>query len=133
MFKINNKDIKTKSMTLFWCLYCKLWTYCTPFTSVSIFDIEQIDIFWSRSIDKYFGQKPQKFLLHPPPEFWNPYFFPVFFSFFFQKKFVIAINNVIIFIYVFIEYKVLGGRRWFFVKKLEKRELKIKHFWCRIG
>ena len=32
-------------------------------------------------------------------------------------------------------YRVLsiGWGRWFFVKKLEKEELNIKHFWCGMG
>ena len=83
MFKINNKDIKTKSMTLFWCLYCKLWTYFTPSTSVSIFDIEQIDVFWPRCIDKHSGQKPL-FLLHPPNS--GTLISSLFFFFFFSRK-----------------------------------------------
>ena len=31
MFKINNKDTRTTSQMSFWCLYCQLWTYLTPF------------------------------------------------------------------------------------------------------
>ena len=49
---------------------------------------------------KYSGQKP----LFPPPhthKFWNTYFFPVFFV---SEKFVTIIINVIIFIYVSVEY-----------------------------
>ena len=26
LFEINNEDTETTSLTLFWCLYCKLWT-----------------------------------------------------------------------------------------------------------
>ena len=35
MFKVYNKDTRTTSVTSFWCLYCKLWTYSTPCSSVS--------------------------------------------------------------------------------------------------
>ena len=38
MFKVNNKDTRTTSLTSFWCLYCLLWTYFTPFCSASIVD-----------------------------------------------------------------------------------------------
>ena len=31
MFKVNDKDIRTMSVTLFWCFYCWLGTYFTPF------------------------------------------------------------------------------------------------------
>ena len=48
---------------------------------------------------KYSGQKP---LFPPPPhKFWNTYFFPVFFV---SEIFVTIIINVIIFIYVSVEY-----------------------------
>ena len=36
LFKVKNKDTRTKSLASFWCLYCKLWTYFTPFSSVYI-------------------------------------------------------------------------------------------------
>ena len=26
MFKVNNKDSRTTSLTLFWCFHCRLWT-----------------------------------------------------------------------------------------------------------
>ena len=42
MSKANNKDIRTKSMTSFWFLYCQLWTYFTPCSSVSVADLEQL-------------------------------------------------------------------------------------------
>ena len=29
-------------LTSFWCLYCWLWAYFTPFSSVSIVDFEQM-------------------------------------------------------------------------------------------
>ena len=42
MFKANNKNTSwTTTMTSFWCLYCSLWTYFIPFSSVSIVDFEQ--------------------------------------------------------------------------------------------
>ena len=45
--QINHKDIKTTSMTSFWCLYCWLLTYFTPFSSVSIVDFEQVNVSWN--------------------------------------------------------------------------------------
>ena len=35
MFKVTNKNTRTTSLTLFWCLYCQLWKYSTVFSSVS--------------------------------------------------------------------------------------------------
>ena len=42
MFKVNNKNTRTTSLASFWRFYCLLWTYFTPFTSVSINDFEQV-------------------------------------------------------------------------------------------
>ena len=46
MFKVNNKDTRTTSMTSFWCLYCYLWTYFTSCSSVSIFNFEHVIAGW---------------------------------------------------------------------------------------
>ena len=43
MFKINNKDTRKAS---FWCLYCQLWTYFTPCSTVSIVNFEQVNADW---------------------------------------------------------------------------------------
>ena len=40
MFKVNNKDTGATPLVSFWCLYCQLWTYLTPCSSVSIVDFE---------------------------------------------------------------------------------------------
>ena len=69
------------------------------------------------------------------PKFWNPYFFPVFccccccflFVCFFFRKFVNQFHLSFCWV-LSIEWG-----RWFFVKKLEKGELNIKHVWCRMG
>ena len=37
-----NKDIRTESMTSFWCLYCWLWTYFSSCSSVSIVVFEHV-------------------------------------------------------------------------------------------
>ena len=37
------------SMTSFWCLYCKLWTYFTPCSSVSIVNFEQVNADWDNA------------------------------------------------------------------------------------
>ena len=44
--KVNNKNSKTTSLTSFWCLYCKLWTYFTPLSSVFIIYFEQVNVCW---------------------------------------------------------------------------------------
>ena len=49
MFKDYNKDTRTISMTSFWCLYCWLWTYFTSFSSVSIIDLERVNVCWSNN------------------------------------------------------------------------------------
>ena len=40
--QINNKDTRTTSITSFWCLYCKLWTYFTPCSCVSIVNFAHV-------------------------------------------------------------------------------------------
>ena len=44
MFKSNNKNTRTTSMTSLWCFYCQLWTYIIPFSGVSIYDFEQVTV-----------------------------------------------------------------------------------------
>ena len=34
------------SLTSFWCFYCQLWTYFTPFSSTFIVDFEQVNVSW---------------------------------------------------------------------------------------
>ena len=46
MFKVSNKDNRTTPMASFWCLYCQLWTYFTPCSSVSIVNFEHVNIEW---------------------------------------------------------------------------------------
>ena len=46
MFKVNNKNTRTTSLTSFWCFYCQLQTYFAPFSRISIADFEQINIGW---------------------------------------------------------------------------------------
>ena len=46
MFKANNKDTTTRPSALFWCLYCYLWTYFTPCSSVSIVNFERVIAGW---------------------------------------------------------------------------------------
>ena len=61
MFKVNNTNTRTKWIcskltiktperlqALFWCLYCSLWTYFVPFSSVSIVNFEQVNADWDR-------------------------------------------------------------------------------------
>ena len=46
MFKVSNKDTTTTPMASFWYLYCWLWTYFIPFSSVSIVNFEQVNAGW---------------------------------------------------------------------------------------
>ena len=52
MFKVNNKNTRARCVICSkltiktWCLYCKLWTYFTPVSSVSVGNFEQINVDW---------------------------------------------------------------------------------------
>ena len=51
MFKINNKDTRTTSLTRFWCRYFYPRTYFQLFlarSSVSIVDFEHVYIYWEQ-------------------------------------------------------------------------------------
>ena len=50
MFKVNNKETRTMSMTSFWFLYCLLWIYFTHCSSVSIVDFEQVNVGWEGKV-----------------------------------------------------------------------------------
>ena len=52
MFKFNNKNTKTTSMTSFRWFYCQLWTCLTRFYSVSIVEFEQVIVSWEYEWDK---------------------------------------------------------------------------------
>ena len=49
LFKVNNKNTRKTPVTSFWCFYCQLWTYFTPFSGVSLADFEQVHVSWVRS------------------------------------------------------------------------------------
>ena len=44
MFKINNRNARTRSMTSLWYIHLQLSTYFTVFSSVSIVDLEQVNV-----------------------------------------------------------------------------------------
>ena len=46
LFKANNKDTRTSSTTLFWCLYWQFWTGFTCSSGVSMTDFEQVHTGW---------------------------------------------------------------------------------------
>ena len=46
MFKVNNKNTRTMSMTSFWCFYRQFCTYFTLQTNVSNVDFEQTNVSW---------------------------------------------------------------------------------------
>ena len=55
LLKVNNRNSGTRceicsklTITSFWCLYCSLWTYFTPCSSVSIFNLEHVIADWDR-------------------------------------------------------------------------------------
>ena len=91
IFKSDNKNNRT---TPFWCFYCYLWTYFTPFSSNSTVDFEQVNVSWVGSIRykihlinlftnrsllrKYFRTKINFFklsftYLKPPVSFYIPF------------------------------------------------------------
>ena len=49
MFKVNNKNTRTTSLTSFWCFHLKLWIYFTPF-NISIVNSEQVNISWNSAL-----------------------------------------------------------------------------------
>ena len=51
----------TVKTLLFWCLYCWLWTYLTPCSSVSIVNFEQVK-YWLRSLETKLFKKMAKVL-----------------------------------------------------------------------
>ena len=53
------------SMTSFCCFYCCVWTYFTPFPSVSIVEFEHVNVSWVRD-KKSYKMKP-----------WHPQIFTV--------------------------------------------------------
>ena len=46
MFKVNNKDTRVLPLTLFWVLYCLLWTYFTSYYSIFIVNFEHVIAAW---------------------------------------------------------------------------------------
>ena len=44
MLNVYNENTRTTLITSFWYSHCKLWTYFTPFSSISIVDFEQINV-----------------------------------------------------------------------------------------
>ena len=73
MFKVNNKNTRTTSMTSFWCLYCKLKTYLSPSSSVSV-DFEEINVSWECRTTLC-PHKTNFFPQKTPPSWWTSYFF----------------------------------------------------------
>ena len=43
LFKFDNKDARTKLLTLFWCFHCWLWASFTPCSDVSIAEFKQLN------------------------------------------------------------------------------------------
>ena len=52
MLKVNNKDTRYQISDIFWYLYCWLWTYFTPYLSVSIVNFEHVIAGWVFSLKK---------------------------------------------------------------------------------
>ena len=46
MFKFNNKNTRTLSLTSFWCFIVNFWSYFTPFSCIFIVDFEQVNVSW---------------------------------------------------------------------------------------
>ena len=61
MFNVSNRKTRTRCeicskltiktqerrLALFWCLYCWLWTFFTPCSSVSVVNLEQVNADWA--------------------------------------------------------------------------------------
>ena len=62
MFRVN-KDTRTTPMASFSCLYCELWTYSTPCSSVSVVNFEQVNYGWVSSSINCCGFCPVELLL----------------------------------------------------------------------
>ena len=74
---------KLTSSTSFWYFCCYLWTYFTPFSSVSIVDFEQVNISWEVNLifflpfcnaSKTLWRPPQQIFFNcskPTVETWN--------------------------------------------------------------
>ena len=45
-FKVNNRNTRATSVTSCWCFFCLLWTHFTTFRSVSIVDLERLNVSW---------------------------------------------------------------------------------------
>ena len=60
MFKNNNKNTKGTLIMSLLCFYYKLWTYFTPFSSVSIVGFEQVNVSWGTAISKKIAQLTAK-------------------------------------------------------------------------
>ena len=55
----------------FWCFYCQLWTYFTPFSNVSIVDFEQGNGSWVTSIISGYCKSDKKVSLTIVGKFYN--------------------------------------------------------------
>ena len=44
--KLTIKTLQRCQEMSFWCLYCQLWKYFTPFSSVFIVEFEQVNVCW---------------------------------------------------------------------------------------
>ena len=49
MLKVSNKNTRTTFRTSFCCLYCLLWRYLVPFSTLSIVNFEQVNVCWDRN------------------------------------------------------------------------------------
>ena len=47
LFKVDNKNTRTISMTSFWCFYCLLWTDLKHCSGIFIVDFEQVYGSWN--------------------------------------------------------------------------------------
>ena len=50
MFKVNNKNARTTSMTSFWCFHCLLWTYITLFSIFLLLILKKKILGWKDEI-----------------------------------------------------------------------------------
>ena len=48
MFKVNNKNNRTRSEMSFWCFYIYVETYFSHFSDIFIVDFEHVNVIWDK-------------------------------------------------------------------------------------
>ena len=46
VFGLDSEETRMTPLTSCWCLYCLLWAWLAPFSSVSVVDFGQVNVGW---------------------------------------------------------------------------------------